>query len=189
MMDLYWTGMFIRINKTIETKYMPIIWLRNRTRKFELLGLDIQMKNLDMVKSRPRVEAPIMAPTRPNEICWDQNRTSISKPNQCTAISIPEKIRKFSSKWKDFRTLWFECKQNFTNFYCEKFSSKWKEIYTSWLECKQSFTDFFGEKFSSKWKEFWTVQLSRVLSFEFSRFYLWWLDLLFRLDQRQCWQY
>ena len=47
------------------------------------------MKNFDIVNRKPLVEQNTMIPTKPNEICWDQNRTSMSKPNQCTAISIP----------------------------------------------------------------------------------------------------
>jgi hypothetical protein len=66
---LYCTGMFILISKTMETKYMPMICESKRTTKLELLGLEIQMKNLDMVKRRPRVEETTMAPTRMNEIC------------------------------------------------------------------------------------------------------------------------
>lgn len=50
---------------------MPMICESKRTTKLELFGLEIQMKNLDMVKRRPRVEETTMAPTRMNEICWD----------------------------------------------------------------------------------------------------------------------
>ena len=91
MMDRYWTGMFILINKTMETKYIPMICDKKRTKKFELLGLEIQMKNFDMVKSKPRVDVNTIKPTKINEMCWDQKRTSISRPNQWTAISIPLK--------------------------------------------------------------------------------------------------
>ena len=38
-------------------------------KKFELLGLEIQMKNFDMVSSKPLVEDTTMAPTSINEIC------------------------------------------------------------------------------------------------------------------------
>jgi hypothetical protein len=63
MMARYWTGMFILMRRTIDTKYMPMIWDRSSTTKLELLGLEIQMKNLDMVRRRPRVEDTTMAPT------------------------------------------------------------------------------------------------------------------------------
>ena len=51
-------------------------------KKLELFGLEIHMKNFDMVNSKPLVEDTRMAPTSINEICWDQNKTSISSPNQ-----------------------------------------------------------------------------------------------------------
>ena len=57
--------------------------------KVELLGLEIQMKNFDMVRRRPRMEVTTMAPTRMKEMCCDQKTTSISRPNQWTAISMP----------------------------------------------------------------------------------------------------
>ena len=63
MIARYSGGMFIRINTTIEVKYMPMIWEKKRTRMFELLELDNQMKNLLMVRSRPLVEVTTMIPT------------------------------------------------------------------------------------------------------------------------------
>ena len=39
----------MRINSTMLTKYMPMICDNNNTMKFELLGLEIQMKNRDIV--------------------------------------------------------------------------------------------------------------------------------------------
>ena len=55
--------------------------------RFELFGLEIQMKNFDMVSRRPLVEVTQIAPTRKKETCCDQNTTSTSNPNQWTAIS------------------------------------------------------------------------------------------------------
>ena len=63
MIALYSGGMFIRINTTIEVKYMPMIWEKKRTRMLELLELDNQMKNLLMVRSRPLVEVTTIIPT------------------------------------------------------------------------------------------------------------------------------
>ena len=63
MIARYSGGMFIRINTTIEVKYMPMIWEKKRTRMLELLELDNQMKNLLMVRSRPLVEVTTMIPT------------------------------------------------------------------------------------------------------------------------------
>ena len=84
---------------------MPIIWDNNNTMKLELLGLDIQMKNLDIVNKSPLVDVTTIAPTNINEICCDQNWTSMSSPNQCTAISIPTEIKRvptFNSCRHDF---------------------------------------------------------------------------------------
>merc|ERR1719423_476435 len=72
-----------------EMKYMPMICERKRTTKFEDFGDEIQMKNLDIVRRRPRVEQNTIGPTKMKEICCDQKSTSMSSPNQCTAISIP----------------------------------------------------------------------------------------------------
>jgi len=55
--------MFILMSSTIETKYIPMICDKSRTTKLELFGLEIQMKNLDMVRRRPRVEETTIAPT------------------------------------------------------------------------------------------------------------------------------
>ena len=63
MIARYCSGMFIRMSSTIDTKYMPMICDSRRTTKLELLGLEIQMKNLDMVRRRPRVDDTTMAPT------------------------------------------------------------------------------------------------------------------------------
>ena len=63
MMALYSGGMFIRINTTIEVKYMPMIWEKKRTRMLELLELESQMKNLLMVSRSPLVEVTVMIPT------------------------------------------------------------------------------------------------------------------------------
>ena len=63
MIARYSGGMFIRINTTIEVKYMPMIWEKKRTRMLELLELDNQMKNLLMVRSRPLVEVTTIIPT------------------------------------------------------------------------------------------------------------------------------
>lgn len=41
------------------------------------------------VSSRPRIDVTTMQPTRKNETCWLQKATSISRPHQCTAISMP----------------------------------------------------------------------------------------------------
>lgn len=41
------------------------------------------------VSSRPRIEVTTMQPTKKNDTCWLQNAISISRPYQCTAISIP----------------------------------------------------------------------------------------------------
>lgn len=41
------------------------------------------------VSRRPRIEVTTMQPTKKNETCWLQKATSISKPHQCTAISMP----------------------------------------------------------------------------------------------------
>ena len=63
MIARYSGGMFIRINTTIEVKYMPMICEKKRTRMLELLELDNQMKNLLMVRSRPLVEVTTIIPT------------------------------------------------------------------------------------------------------------------------------
>ena len=63
MIARYSGGMFIRINTTIEVKYMPMIWEKKRTRMLELFELDNQMKNLLMVRSRPLVEVTTIIPT------------------------------------------------------------------------------------------------------------------------------
>jgi hypothetical protein len=57
------------MRRTIDTKYMPMICESRSTTKLELLGLEIQMKNLDMVRRRPLVDETTMAPTRMNEMC------------------------------------------------------------------------------------------------------------------------
>lgn len=41
------------------------------------------------VNRRPRIDVTTMQPTKKNDTCWLQNATSISKPHQCTAISMP----------------------------------------------------------------------------------------------------
>lgn len=41
------------------------------------------------VRRRPRIDVTTMQPTKKNDTCWLQNAISISKPHQCTAISIP----------------------------------------------------------------------------------------------------
>ena len=61
--------MFIRMRRTMETKYIPMICERNRTTKLLDLGEEIQMKNFDIVSRRPRVDVTTMIPTRTNEIC------------------------------------------------------------------------------------------------------------------------
>ena len=45
--------MFILIRTTMAMKYMPMICEKKRTMMFELLELEIQMKNLDIVSSSP----------------------------------------------------------------------------------------------------------------------------------------
>ena len=40
-----------------------------RTMRFELFGLEIQMKNLDIVRRSPLVDVTQMQPTRMNEMC------------------------------------------------------------------------------------------------------------------------
>ena len=87
MMARYSGGMFILINTTIDVKYIPIIWEKNRTRMLELLELDSQMKNLLMVRRRPRVEVTTMIPTTMKDNCWDHISMSMSNPNQLTRIS------------------------------------------------------------------------------------------------------
>ena len=47
--------MFILIRTTIAIKYIPIIWEKKRTMIFELFELEIQMKNLDIVSSNPKL--------------------------------------------------------------------------------------------------------------------------------------
>ena len=69
MIERYCTGIFILMSKTMATKYMPIIWDRKRTKKLELFGLEIHMKNFDIVNKRPLVEQTTMVPTKPNDIC------------------------------------------------------------------------------------------------------------------------
>ena len=71
--------MFILMSRTIETKYMPMICERKRTTKFEDFGDEIQMKNLDMVRRRPRVEQNTIVPTKMKEICCDQKSTCKTK--------------------------------------------------------------------------------------------------------------
>lgn len=87
MMALYSGGMFILIRTTMDMKYIPMIWEKKRTRTLELLEDEIQMKNLDMVRRRPRVEVKTMIPTTMKENCWDHMATSMLKPNQLTRIS------------------------------------------------------------------------------------------------------
>lgn len=41
------------------------------------------------VSSNPRIDVTTMHPTRKNDTCWLQKATSMSKPHQCTAISMP----------------------------------------------------------------------------------------------------
>lgn len=41
------------------------------------------------VRSRPRIDVTTIQPTKKNDTCWLQNAMSISRPHQCTAISIP----------------------------------------------------------------------------------------------------
>lgn len=41
------------------------------------------------VNRRPLIEVTTMQPTKKNDTCWLQNATSISRPHQWTAISIP----------------------------------------------------------------------------------------------------
>ncbi len=41
------------MSTTIDIKYIPMIWEKNRRMMLELLELEIQMKNFDIVKSRP----------------------------------------------------------------------------------------------------------------------------------------
>lgn len=51
----------------------------------------LSSENLTFVRvsNRPRIDVTTMHPTKKNETCWLQNATSISKPHQCTAISMP----------------------------------------------------------------------------------------------------
>ena len=74
------------------------------------------MKNFDIVNRKPLVEQNTMIPTKPNEICWDQNRTSMSKPNQCTAISIPlvmgSTLPTLKQKFKIFICFFFHIEKN-----------------------------------------------------------------------------
>lgn len=41
------------------------------------------------VNKSPLIDVTTMHPIKKNDTCCDQNTTSISKPIQCTAISIP----------------------------------------------------------------------------------------------------
>ena len=66
-MARYSGGMFIRINTTIEVKYIPMIWEKKRTRMLELLELDNQMKNLLIVSRSPLVEVTVIIPTLKGE--------------------------------------------------------------------------------------------------------------------------
>ena len=50
--------------------------------RFELFGLEIQMKNLDIVSKSPLVDVRQMQPTRINEMCCDQKTTLMLRPNQ-----------------------------------------------------------------------------------------------------------
>ena len=50
--------------------------------RFELFGLEIQMKNLDIVSKSPLVEVRQIQPTRINDMCCDQKTTFMLRPNQ-----------------------------------------------------------------------------------------------------------
>jgi hypothetical protein len=45
--------MFILMRTTMDMKYMPMIWEKKRRIMLELFELEIQMKNFDIVNSRP----------------------------------------------------------------------------------------------------------------------------------------
>jgi len=45
--------MFILMRTTMDMKYIPMIWEKKRRMMLELFELEIQMKNFDIVKSRP----------------------------------------------------------------------------------------------------------------------------------------
>jgi hypothetical protein len=45
--------MFILMRTTMDMKYMPMIWEKKRRMMLELFELEIQMKNFDIVNSRP----------------------------------------------------------------------------------------------------------------------------------------
>jgi hypothetical protein len=47
------TGMFILMRTTMDMKYMPMICEKKRRMMLELFELEIQMKNFDIVNSRP----------------------------------------------------------------------------------------------------------------------------------------
>ena len=48
--------MFMRMSTTIDMKYIPMIWEKNNTMMLELFELEIQMKNLDIVNNKPKLE-------------------------------------------------------------------------------------------------------------------------------------
>ena len=72
--------MFILINKTEDTKYIPMISAKNKTIMLEDLLLAMALKNLVKVIRRPRIDVTIKIPIKKNEICCDQNRTSNFHP-------------------------------------------------------------------------------------------------------------
>jgi hypothetical protein len=64
-------------------------WAKISTIKLEDLRLEIALKNLAIVMSRPRIEVTAMIPMSKNEICWDQN-LKIKLELPYTLVPLPD---------------------------------------------------------------------------------------------------
>lgn len=76
--------------------YRKTVKRRRRRRNRLLVSWALRMacarkwpQTLVSVRRRPRIDVTTIHPTKKNDTCWLQNAISISRPHQCTAISIP----------------------------------------------------------------------------------------------------
>ena len=58
------TGIFILMRTTIDMKYIPIIWEKNKTMIFEDFELERDIKNLDIVSSSPEYKISLKSADR-----------------------------------------------------------------------------------------------------------------------------
>ena len=67
------TGRFIRINKIVARKYMPIVWARNKTMLFGFKVVENIRKNFMSCSKTPRILTTIITPIIMKLEYWLQN--------------------------------------------------------------------------------------------------------------------